>query len=66
MRRIITISELQRRTEQELSVLFRKASERLAQSEPGSHERRTSLANLENITRVLSAHRSMAFKPPGC
>ena len=44
MCRIITTSELQQRTEQELRVLFRKASKQLAQSEPGSNERRTSLA----------------------
>lgn len=66
MCRIITTSELQQRTDQELSVLFRKASKRLAQSEPSSSERRTNLANLKNIARTLEARRSMKFKPPGC
>lgn len=55
MCRIITTSELQQRTEQELSVLFRKASEQLAQSEPGSHKHRSAVANLENIARAECA-----------
>lgn len=62
---IITASELQHRTDQELSVLFRKVSENLAQSEPGSEAHRAAIASLENIARTMTVRRSLRFKPPG-
>ena len=62
---IITASELQHRTDQELKVLFRKVSENLACSEPGSEARRVALASLENIARTMAARRALRFKPPG-
>jgi hypothetical protein len=66
MCQIITPSELQHRNDQELSVLFRQVSQDLTRSEPGSPERRTALASLENISRTMAARRSLRFKPPGC
>lgn len=62
---IITASELQHRTDQELKVLFRKVSEGLAQSEPGSEAQRVAVASLENIARTMTVRRSLRFKPPG-
>jgi len=66
MCQIITTSELQHRTDQELSVLFRQVSQGLTRSEPGSAERRSAQASLENISRTMAARRSLRFKPPGC
>ena len=54
MSKIITISELQRRSLQELHGLQREMHAQLARSEPGSAERRNALANLENIGRAIS------------
>jgi hypothetical protein len=66
MCQIITPSELQHRTDQELSVLFQLVSQRLTRSEPGSPERHAAFASLENISRTMAARRSLRFKPPGC
>jgi hypothetical protein len=66
MCQIITPSELQHRTDHELSALFRQVSQELSRSEPGSEKRRTAQASLENISRTLAARRSLRFKPPGC
>jgi hypothetical protein len=65
MCRIFTASELQHRTYQELSVLFRKVSEKRVQSEPGSEAQRVALASRENIARTMTVRRSLRFKPPG-
>jgi len=48
---LITTYELQRLTETELSVLFRRANEALTKSALQSAERRNVLATLENVTR---------------
>ena len=50
---LLTIAELQRRTEPELRTLFRTVSEGLTRSAPGTPDRRNSLATLENIETVL-------------
>ena len=62
---IFTTSELQHRTDQELKVLFRKVSENLVCSEPGSEAHRAATASLENIARTMTARRSLRFKPSG-
>lgn len=62
---IITASELQHRTDQELSVLFRQVSEDIARSEPGSAAQRNAIASKENIARTMTVRRSLRFKPPG-
>ncbi len=49
--RLITNSELSRRTEGELAELFCRVSKALAQTRRGSPERRDALASLENINR---------------
>jgi len=58
--KLISNHELQKRSESELSILFRKVSEGLVRSSRGSPERRNALASLENISRtrafVMSAH----------
>jgi len=66
MCQIITPSELQHRTDQELSVLFRRVSQELSRCEPGSAEHRAAQASLEIISRTMSTRRSLRFKPPGC
>ena len=50
MCRIITASELANKPNIELSALFQKVSQELANSEIGSSERRNALASLENIS----------------
>lgn len=65
MRKVITQSELHSRSESELSALFRKVSQELTGTTPGSTERRNTLASLENIQRALATRRSMHPKPPG-
>jgi hypothetical protein len=54
MNRLLTAFELQRRTQTELHVLFRQASQALARSRTGSPERRLALASLENISHALA------------
>ena len=54
MSRIITPSELQRLGPQELRSLFHKVSQALAQTQPGTQERRETLASLENIQRAIA------------
>ena len=69
MCRIITASELNNKTSNELSALFYKVSQAVAKSEPGSPERRNALASLENISRAMrSCHTTPHYphpKPPG-
>jgi hypothetical protein len=66
MSRIITPSELHHLGPEELRALFRKVSETLAQTEPGTRERRAAQASLENIRQAMARP---AFpprpKPPG-
>jgi hypothetical protein len=51
MNRLITRSELTGRSESELAALFREVSLGLAQTAPGTPQRRDALASLENIAR---------------
>jgi hypothetical protein len=55
MFRLITRSELTRRSNNELAAIFRQASDALAQSAPGSPGHRNALASLENIARERAA-----------
>ena len=48
--KLVSNHELQKRSESELSILFRKASEGLVRTSRGSPERRNALASLENIS----------------
>jgi hypothetical protein len=50
--KLIPNYELQRRTEQELSALFRHVSQGLARTKRHTPERRNGLATLENIARA--------------
>lgn len=54
MIRLMTIFELQQRTQSELHALFRQASQALARSEAATPERRVALASLENISQALA------------
>lgn len=54
MNTLLTIAELQHRTESDLRALFRLASQALARSDAGTPERLNSLATLENISRALA------------
>jgi hypothetical protein len=69
MCRIITASELEIKTNIELSALFREVSQEIANSEAGSPERRNALASLDNISRAMRsrhiAPRGPHPKPPG-
>ncbi|MES9948457.1 MAG: hypothetical protein ABW118_05825 [Candidatus Thiodiazotropha sp.] len=65
MRKIITPSELNYYSKSELSALFRKVSQDLAGTEPGSTKRRNTLASLENIQRAMNTRRTHQPKQPG-
>jgi hypothetical protein len=54
MNTLLTIAELQHRTESDLRALFRQASQSLARTASGTPERRNNLATLENIARALA------------
>lgn len=54
MSTLLTIAELQHRTESELRALFRQASQALARTAINTPERRNGLATLENISRVMT------------
>lgn len=54
MNRLLTIVELQYRTEAELRALFRQATQALARTAAGTPERRNNLATLENISRTIA------------
>lgn len=61
MNTLMTIAELQHRTESELRALFRQASQALARTASGTPERRTGLATIENITRAMATARARGF-----
>ncbi len=54
MNKLMTIAELQYRTETELHALFRQATQALARTATGTPERRNGLATLENISRAMT------------
>ncbi len=54
MNKLLTIAELQSRSETELRALFRQANQALTRSATGTPERRTGLATMENISRTLA------------
>ncbi len=54
MNKLMTIAELQSRTESDLRALFRQASQALARTTTGTPERRIGLASLENISRAMA------------
>ena len=53
MMKLMTIFELATRSDDELAVIARKASDELARSEDRSADRRNALATLENVRRVM-------------
>ena len=53
--KLITRFELTEKNDSELYSLLREAFNKLARSEPDSHERRNALASLENIQREISS-----------
>lgn len=61
MNTLLTIAELQHRTESELRALFRQASQALACTAAGTPERRTGLATIENIARAMAMTRARGF-----
>lgn len=67
MCRIITRTELQHLTDNELRALFNRVTRELIQSDPGTPDRRNALANLDTI-QIALADRMAAprLKPPGC
>jgi hypothetical protein len=50
--KLISAFELHRRSDNELSALFRQVSKGLVLTQRGTPERRNALATLENITRA--------------
>lgn len=54
MNKLMTIAELQARSETELRALFLQATMALARTARNTPERRNSLATLENITRTIA------------
>lgn len=61
MNTLLTIAELQHRTEFELRALFRQASQALARTASGTPERRIGLATMENITRAMAMTGARGF-----
>lgn len=64
MNKIITRSELDRLSLSQLYGYQRSAFEQLIRSSAGSNERRTALANLENINRAISLRLVAGFPQP--
>lgn len=60
----ITDTELTRRTDVELAVLFQIASEALAVTKPATPERRAAIDSLQNISHER-ARRHRQCRPPG-
>ena len=58
--RLITRFELAAKDEKELHAILRAAFNELAKSNPYSHQRRNSLASIENIQREIG---SRVFSP---
>jgi hypothetical protein len=54
MNRLLTIAELQHRSQSELRALFRQASQALARTATGTPERFAGLATLENVSRAMT------------
>ena len=54
MTKIITCAELRYRGLEELQALFRSLETELLRTEPGSFERTTALASLENVSRAMA------------
>ncbi len=62
MSEIFTMAALGKRPLPELRKMFHQAQQELVQSRPASDERRTALANLENLGRAI-AQRHQAPRP---
>lgn len=60
MDKIITYSELERRSTGELAALFCRAAHEAARHEPGTRARRNAVVSLDNICRALADR-----NPPG-
>ena len=60
MSRIITTADLQGRSLTELQTLYRMVQQEFAASAPGSAERRSALADLENISRAIAQRRALS------
>ena len=58
MTKIITCAELWYRGLEELQALFRSLEAELLHTEPGSFERTTVLASLENVSRAMATCRA--------
>ena len=63
MTHLITNHELGRLSLAELQGFYRKVFNQLAQSQPGSPERRNALASLENIQRELNRRYARQWNP---
>jgi hypothetical protein len=63
MTKIITCAELRHRRLEELQALFRSLEIELLRTEPGSFERTTALASLENVSRAMAIRRARQAHP---
>ena len=63
MTKIITCAELRHRRLEELQALFRRLEIELLRTEPGSFERTTALASLENVSRAMAICRARQAHP---
>jgi hypothetical protein len=65
MTKIITCAELRSRGLEELQALFRNLEAELLRTAPGSFERTTALASLENVSRAMATCRArQPYKRP--
>ena len=63
MTKIITCAELRYRGLEELQALFRDLETELLRTEPGSFERTTALASLENVSCAMATCRARPPRP---
>ena len=61
--RLITDTELTSRTDVELAVLFHMAAKELAQTKPGTPERRTIITSLQNISLARTDRQKQCTVP---
>jgi hypothetical protein len=63
MTKIITCAEMRYRRLEELQALFQNLETELLRTKPGSFERTTALANLENVSRAMAICRARQAHP---
>ncbi|MFW6027322.1 MAG: hypothetical protein ACOC91_00795 [bacterium] len=61
--RLLTESELTSRSDAELAILFQRAAESLATTQPGTPERQAAITSLQNISRAQACRQRRSITP---